>query len=486
VRIEGGNLSSDLRLSVRDDLPVDLVGGIDGRFTDEGLYLSGGLELQPRDDANPSLRGRLQIGYEPESGLRAEGDASIVLDSDLDARAGARFRYQDGSLMVQAEASAMTVANDPVVDFQAAFGGKGVFESALDQQLSLPIFGVPYLNGAVAELELKANQVSVGGRLAGLHLQARLAPWDVLADEPPDIHVQGGFDDSDLALGMGLGMHMRLLGTVYGLSAGIKASANLQSELAVVEPEVRARLSWASEGGLGGLVTAHLPLQTRLTPSAVFRVVAGVSKYTLGVPGTKATWKGAPVDVELMKPLDMVFPVGSLKDPAGSPTADLDHLDDAGALDALKMAVMDSNPELGRVIQYVIMATDIIGDVVGDVEAWASAEQAWFRAQAEGREDEAWSDAHRVRSMMTANMTHQAEIQRHLGNLQALLGGGVERADPDRYRAELGGMVEDLVAIVTNLQTLQAMDVDVDSEQLQKYQAAQRAVVKRMERLARG
>lgn len=480
--LDGTNLTSDIQVSVRDDLPFVLTGGVSASWGSAGFSVSGGFDISTPEGKYPSADGHVDVGWEAGRGLVAGGGASMVLDADESATLDASVNYSDGRLVVAAKAGAVALAEEPVVDLAMAFGGANPLKKAFDGDFVLPILGIPYLHGVAASFGLRAGQMSVSGALSGVDLDASLKPWDLLSDQSPQVSMQGTFLRSDLAMGLGLGLKADIIATVYGVSIGVKASANLQAELAIDTPTIGSNLAWSPTGELLGDLYANLPMKFRILPFLKFGAVAGISKLTVPIPGLGVTEKGAGFDVAMLPDLDLRFDWPSLLGKAGSPTPELDGaLGRDPNIDGLKKGVLDGNPRLKDIVEFMILAADFMGEVVGSFDAWNQGNtEFWSSLLAGDSLETTQRRSHAVERMCGENLQYQQEIRRHHQNILALLGGGAARVDRAKYGAELGELHSNLSGIISNMTLLEnGYGVDSDAGVKASYGAALSAVIKR-------
>ncbi|MBW1876847.1 MAG: hypothetical protein JRJ84_00650, partial [Deltaproteobacteria bacterium] len=358
LQISGTQVTSDIQVSAPDDLPVKLTGGVQGGWND-GLYLAGGLDISSKDGESPAISGQVHISYDDDNGLAASGGAEVVIDEDAKASAKASIAYADGKLLISAGASLMAVANEPVIDFNLLFGGKNFawFKKEMDKAMYLPVVGIPYLHGVVGEFGLNLGKAGPTGRISGFYLSASVPEYDLLGDKAPQIEASGGFKNTDFGLALGMGLYLKIIATVYGISIGVKGDVGLQAVLAVKDPSFSSDMTWDEDQDLTGMLDINVPMEFRIEPTAAWGVVAGISKLTVGIPGTGDKWRGEPFLAEALDPLEFSFPWEALMGTMSSETADLDHLGDGPNIQAIKAGATDNNPKLAEMIEFIIRST---------------------------------------------------------------------------------------------------------------------------------
>jgi len=481
LQIAGDQITSDIQVSTRDDLPFEMVGGVEAGWNEAGFYAQGGFGIRNKEGESPAINGSLTVGYDAENGLTASGRAEVVLDEDADARLNASLEYREGQLIVSAQAGVVAVANEPIIDFQMAFGGsklEALMKKLHIPSVDVPLFGIPYLHGVVANFGLLAARPTFGGKFSGFRLSAGLKPFDVLGDAAPDITVEGGFENrSGISFGLGFGLQMKLIATVYGISIGVKGGADILAELVAVDPSFHSQMTWDPEGNVMGDLLVKVPMEFQLSPFSYFGVMAGISKLTVPIPGLGDKYKGDPFVTEVLDPLEFNFPWDALVG-GKSATADLDPLGSDPNLEAIKKGVMDGNPKLASIIEFIMAATEIVGDIIGEFNVWIEGGTEFWSDILTGESLEtSQRNQHHLERMLRENMDYAQEIKRHHENVRALVVGGPGRIPLDRYARELQLLQSDLIGIIVNIETMNGkFGADIEASVLQSYRDASRAV----------
>ncbi|MBW2256014.1 MAG: hypothetical protein JRI25_15635, partial [Deltaproteobacteria bacterium] len=351
----------------------------------------------------------------------------------------------------------------------------------------LPVVGIPYLHGVVGEFGLNLGKAGPTGRISGFYLSASVPEYDLLGDKAPQIEASGGFKNTDFGLALGMGLYLQIIATVYGISIGVKGDVGLQAVLAVKDPSFSSDMTWDEDQDLTGMLDINVPMEFRIEPTAAWGVVAGISKLTVGIPGTGDKWRGEPFLAEALDPLEFSFPWEALMGTMSSETADLDHLGDGPNIQAIKAGATDNNPKLAEMIEFIIMATDCLGEAVGELDAFLEGTtEFWATAASEGIEA-AQRNQHWVERMMNENIQHDKNIRTYHTNLQVLLSMGPSRVDKKEYTRWLELLHKELVSARVNMDTLNGkFMVELDPKKYEDYKKAETAVIKRQKLLITG
>jgi len=360
--VQDGQISADIQASASEDLPFTAEGAVTGGWDATGMFLTGGFKIGSKPGETPDLDGEISVGYDSSKGLWASGEGSAVLDKERNFVVQAAMVYTDGSLWVSAAARGMWESKKPLVDLSVVMGPK---VKALTGKVEFPVSGVPYIHGFSASLQTNAG-LHVGTELSGVSVDAGMPAWDVLGDKPPKIDVGVQWRGRPLELGIGLQIKGRLLGHFVGATIGVEVGAKAGFDLTSKDPSVRAVGSWDEEGDIVGKLFADLPMVLQMAPEGWFKIVAGLSKWAVGVPTTKETWKPEPI---ILKELDPLHFEWNLEDMLGEGAGDKGGIYGLGKLtqakgldkrrDPLIKGMIDHNPKLKKVVDSILGAVEV-------------------------------------------------------------------------------------------------------------------------------
>ncbi len=481
LNLMGDDVSATVEVSPRADLPFEAQGEIQGGWGEQGLTLSGAFDVASKKDANPAWSGNVKVGYAPQTGLTAKGAAEITLDSALGAKAKAELEYSAGRLVLSASGGTVLEKDEPIFSMSKQLGGRKKILPGLKvrdaKERAFPL-GVPYFNGVTIKLGVFLPAFDMGGSLHGLVVQGRVPGFDVLAGERPSVHVDSTLK-SDLYLGGQSGVRGIIDGHLYGVTLGVQADALVTVGMGLIDPRITANhMRWSPEGELSGQLGLTLPFAVIIKPQLFIAPRAGFMKWAAGVPGLKKEVKLDPVKLDLFDPLDLSFSWEFLTGKTADPLQDL-GLGDLN-LDTLKQGIIDPNPELKKLLTYMVMAYDVVAEVLGDVEAQVDSGLRFWESLFDGDSlDSAVRKSHDVERLTTESQEYLRLIGRQHKNLQALLEGGPDRLDEGLYARTLEQLTQSLLFLNLNWGTLASehlifQDGDVRQRYKDAYQAARR------------
>ncbi len=460
LEIKDGAISSDVQATGSPDLPFDVTGSVSGSFNETGLALAGGLDLSTKQGSVPDLDGHVDVGYSSEKGLWANGQGSAIIDKERNFVVQAAIAYGDGSLWVSAHARGLWEAKSPLVDVAGVMGPK---VDKLSGKVTIPVAGVPYVHGMTAELKTKAG-LKIGTDISGVSVDAGMPAWDALGDKPPKIDVGVQWKGRPVELGLGLQMAGQINGHFVAATVGVEVMGKAGFDLATKDPTFRAVGSWDENGDVIGDLFVDLPMVLQMSPEMRFRVMAGGAKWTMGVPGTKETWKPEPITLKELDPLHFewrledllrdetkqsepgMYGLGDLTQPKGLDTR----------RDPIIKGFIDHNPKLKKVVDAILGSVQLFDYSLEEGEAFYEWNSELLARMAGGDSlESAQRESEFLEKILREQKTIARNIPRYTENIRA-------RADQAGHSGKLGGLkkaVQDLYhalnTFVINCQTLE-------------------------------
>lgn len=461
LQIKDGQISSDITASGSPDLPFEATGSVTGGFGDDGLTLGGALDLKSRAGEMPDLDGHIDLGYNSTNGLWANGQGSAVIDKARNFAAQANIAYGDGSLWVSASARGMWEASKPLVDLSLVMGPK---IKALTGKVEFPVSGIPYVHGFSAHLKTTAG-LKVGTEISGVSVDAGMPAWDVLGDKSPKIDVGVGWKGRPLELGIGLQMTGRLLGHFVAATIGVEVGGKASFDLATKDPSFRAVGSWDDAGDVIGDLFVDLPMVLQMSPEVWFKVVAGLSKWAVGVPTTKETWKPEPITIKELDPLHFAWRLEDLlksEDNQAEPGLyGLGELSQPRGLDTrrdpLIKGMIDHNPKLKRVVDSILGSVQLFDYALEEGEAFYEWTSEFDARIADGDSVEgAQAQANFLEKILREQRSIAGDIPRLTGNIRAKGELAGKSGDLEGLRQAVHDMYTSLNVFTINCTTLES------------------------------
>ena len=227
-----------------------------------------------------------------------------------------------------------------------------------------------------------------------------------------------------------------------------------------------------------------VPLRFSMIPSAKFQApLAGFGKWYTGIPGMKETWVGNEQILKVFEPFEASLPIKAMLGESTSSTDDLGLEDPDHA--AMKDAVLSDNPKLKDVVEFLLMAADVFGDMNNEATQHIDhGTEFWSNILTGESLETAQANAHESSRLLVQNSQYSIAIATQHANIKALLGGGMENADPAKLLASYQELHNNLQNLLTNMAYgAGRFGHDFDKDMYLRYDHARKAASKRMQLL---